>query len=42
MMHSDDNVGTYEDGTNYNNSLMADKDGNYYKQQFVIQVQAVF
>jgi phosphate-selective porin len=40
IMHNDDNVIT---GTsdNMNNSLIVDHDGNYFKQQFVIQLQAV-
>ena len=40
IIHSDDNV--ISDGTgNMNNSLYVDHDGNFFKQQFVIQLQAV-
>jgi hypothetical protein len=40
IIHNDDNVVT--GGTdNYNNSLIVDHDGNFFKQQFVIQLQAV-
>ena len=40
IIHNDDNVAS--GGTdNYNNSLIVDHDGNYFKQQFVIQLQAV-
>jgi phosphate-selective porin OprO/OprP len=41
MIHDDKNVGTYADGTNFNNSLIVDNDGNHFKQQFVIQLQAI-
>lgn len=41
MIHNDENVGTYDDGTNFNNSLIVDNDGNHFKQQFVIQLQAI-
>ena len=40
IINNDDNVVT--GGTdNYNNSLIVDHDGNYFKQQFVVQFQAV-
>ena len=42
MIHDDQNV--YTDavtGTNVNNSLIVDNDGNHFKQQFVIQLQAI-
>jgi len=40
IMHDDNNVvsGT---NANYNNSLIVDHDGNFFKQQFVVQLQAV-
>lgn len=40
IMHNDGNVET--SGTDiHNNSMITDHDGNYFKQQFVIQLQAV-
>ncbi|MDT8392377.1 MAG: porin [Bacteroidales bacterium] len=41
MIHDDQNVGTDELGNNFNNSLIVDANNNHFKQQFVIQLQAV-
>ena len=41
MINDDKNVYTDENGNNHNNSLIVDHDGYYFKQQFVIQLQAV-
>jgi hypothetical protein len=41
MIHNDDNVGVDDMGNTYNNSIMKDANNNFYKQQFVIQLQAV-
>jgi hypothetical protein len=40
MIHDDNNVYT-TDAESVNNSLLVDNDGNYFKSQFVIQLQAV-
>ncbi|RLD48961.1 MAG: hypothetical protein DRI97_18510 [Bacteroidetes bacterium] len=41
MIHNDDNVYTDASGDVKNYSLIHDANGNYFKQQFVIQVQAI-
>lgn len=43
ILHNDDNVYTGGDTPtqNYNNALVTDHNGYYFKQQFVIQLQAV-
>ncbi len=41
MIHDDKNVYTDANGDMKNYSLIHDAGGNYFKQQFVIQLQAI-